>query len=915
MAALALALLLYLSSLLLPLDYALRDAGAWLTTATIDSDIVIVEIDARSLAELSSWPWPRGYHAQAIDRLLSAGAKRVFVDIDFSSVSHPAEDAKLESALRRAGPRKAILPAFHRPASSGSRELLLSRPIERLRRFAELASVNVWPGPDGLVRELPMREPGGQAGLRAAAAVLNDWRHPPLAPLLIDFSISPESFVRLSYADVLAGRFPPVAVDGKQVIVGATAVELGDMVPVPLYRTLPGAVLQALASASIKRGPLAAAGVGPVLTVCLLLGIALTPVFRKLPWRWGSATTLLISVLTMAVCVYLVQVHRLVFDGAAVILAVSLTYLFHLLARLDQQSMRLWWQRLELRKKEELITNIVGNSLDAILTINMDGSIESMNPAAEQMFRRTSGSLIGRSIGNFIPHMVSEKNGAASWNEMLLHGQVHELTANSDNGDTFPVDLAMSRIEVEGTQLITAIVRDISVRKEQETQLRYKATHDSLTDLANRDFLVSHISECTTNAPNANAALLMLDLVQLKEINDTLGHDVGDLIIKQIARRFASTIPEHATLARIGGDEFAVFLQADKYTVLELARCLQSSLQQPFYAKGIALRAGVSIGLAYYPEHGHSSQLLLQHADVAMYMAKRSGAPYQIYDPALDHHTVRRLQLAGKLRSAIDENRLVMYYQPTVRVDGTDVLSVEALMRWEDPEFGLIMPDEFMELAEKSDLIGELTDWTLDRCLAQYVSWNSETREPAIAINVSARIMQDSAFSERLIRFLDKYDVDPRAITLEITENAFMSDPRRALETAAKINQLGVRLAIDDFGIGYSSFAYLKNLPIHKLKIDKSFIIGMDHDTTNDFIVEAIITLAHGLGLEVVAEGVESESVYQHLKRMRCDQAQGFWISRPLRPEYIIAWWRKWQKRQRTLAVRAVDNIRAGSAR
>lgn len=912
-AAFVVVALLYLSAALAPVNNALHDASAWLTTRVISTDLVIVEIDAKSLRALPSWPWPRGHHAEVIDRLLAAGARRLFVDIDFSSSSTPEEDNKLESALARGAPGQIMLPAFHQPATSGSQQLLLIRPLERFRRHADLVSVNVRPGRDALVRKISLREPGGGEALRSVAAALNDWNDPPLAPVWVDFSIAPRSFARLSYADVMTGRFDADAVKDKQVVIGATAVELGDMVPVPLYRSLPGVVVQALGYQSVSSGMLWHTGLWQLLTVCLLAAVCVPLIYRRVSWRWGLFTSVVLALAVFAAQVLLLQEQRLLFDAAPVMLVIALAHLFQLLARLDQQSIRLWWQKLELMKKEQLITNIVGHSLDAILTINENGVIESMNPAAEDMFRCTRASFVGRPINAFIPKLVDEPGTGTNWNEDLIRGQVHELTARTSAGDVFPIDLAMSRMEVDGTPLITAIVRDIRVRKQQEAQLRYKATHDGLTDLPNRDLLVSRITEAIHKAPEETAALLMLDLNQLKEINDTLGHDIGDVVLKQVGARFAAVVSGNATLARIGGDEFAVFAQTDHQTAVDLAHHLLDSLKQPFYAKGIALRTAVSIGIAFYPEHGECPNLLLQHADVAMYVAKRSSAGYQTYDPALDHNTLRRLKLAGKLRSAIEQDRFIMYYQPIVRLDGRPELCVEGLVRWEDPEFGLIMPDEFIELAETSDLIRLLTDRTLEQSLAQCATWRNSGHDTTVAANISARLMQDAEFPETLTNKLNKYGADPEWLTVEITENAFISDPERALEATRRINRLGMQLAIDDFGVGYSSFAYLKNLPVHKLKIDKSFIGDISRQQEDKFIVDSIITLSHGLGLEVVAEGVETEETYRQLQEMGCDLAQGYWLSRPVVADEVLPWWNKWQRRQLNLPAEAPVRVRMGS--
>jgi EAL domain-containing protein (putative c-di-GMP-specific phosphodiesterase class I) len=244
---------------------------------------------------------------------------------------------------------------------------------------------------------------------------------------------------------------------------------------------------------------------------------------------------------------------------------------------------------------------------------------------------------------------------------------------------------------------------------------------------------------------------------------------------------------------------------------------------------------------------------------------------------------------------------MTLHYQPIVRLDAHDGFAVESLVRWQDPEFGLVMPNEFIDLAETSDAIGALTQWTLDRCLSQCSSWRKKGHDITVASNLSPRLVQDAQFADTVLKCLERHDADPAWLTLEITENAIMSDPERALETAGYINRLGIQLSIDDFGTGYSSFAYLKHLPVHELKIDKSFILDMDKDQEDAFIVNSIITLAHGLGLKVVAEGVETETAFRQLRSIECDLAQGYWISRPYPAETMPDWRRDWQSRQDSL--------------
>jgi diguanylate cyclase (GGDEF)-like protein len=388
------------------------------------------------------------------------------------------------------------------------------------------------------------------------------------------------------------------------------------------------------------------------------------------------------------------------------------------------------------------------------------------------------------------------------------------------------------------------------------------------------------------------SALLMLDLCRFKEVNDTLGHDVGDEVLREAAQRFGLALTARAFIGRIGGDEFAVVLPEvrDRIAIEDLAQKLAETLKTPIYGRGIAIEIGVSIGIAIWPEHASEAQELLRHADVAMYVAKRQGSSYEYYDPEHDRHSVRRLAMLGELRAAISRDEISLHYQPQVNLRTGLVDGVEALLRWSHARFGKVSPGEFVTLAESTDLIQPLTEWTLKRALRDALAWRDRDLELRIAVNLSARVLQVAELPQRLGALLAAHAFDASQLELEITESAMMIDPERAKRIVRDLLALGVMVSIDDYGTGFSSLGYLRDLNVHALKLDQSFVIDLETQEQNRVIIESTAHMAHALGLKAVAEGVETERQRDYLERVGYDVGQGFLFARATPPEACFDW-------------------------
>jgi diguanylate cyclase len=418
--------------------------------------------------------------------------------------------------------------------------------------------------------------------------------------------------------------------------------------------------------------------------------------------------------------------------------------------------------------------------------------------------------------------------------------------------------------------------------------------HDSLTGLPNRTLLGERFERALRTAERSGTGmgLLLIDLDRFKEINDTFGHHYGDELLKQIGPRLTEALRDVDTVARLGGDEFAVLLP-DTSTVEDasaVATKLRSALSAPFRVEGVEFDVEASIGIVLSGRHGEDPTTLFQRADIAMYVAKTQDLGVFAYDRAFDGHSPAKLSLLGDLRRAIDRDELVLHYQPKASIKTGDLVGVEALVRWQHPERGLVFPDEFIPLAEHTGLIGPLTYHILNTALAQARVWMDASWPLPVAVNLSARNLLDEDLPTQVAGLLELHGVPADLLELEVTETAIMTEPVRAHRLLSQLSVLGVRVAVDDFGVGYTSLGQLKTLPVSELKIDRSFVMTMTDDRSNAVIVHSVIDLGHNLGLTIVAEGVENERTLQALAAVGCDVAQGYHLSRPVTPEAFDLW-------------------------
>ena len=440
-------------------------------------------------------------------------------------------------------------------------------------------------------------------------------------------------------------------------------------------------------------------------------------------------------------------------------------------------------------------------------------------------------------------------------------------------------------------------LREAAVRRERHManqRVAYLAYHDSLTDLPNRALFLDRLQQAIlrSHRDEKGLAVLLIDLDGFKEINDALGHHAGDVVLQEVAARLRGALRASDTVARLGGDEFAVLLPATDLNRAELAaRKVLHDLQHPFVADGRPLLVSASIGIAAVPWHAATSDEVLQRSDSAMYLAKRDKTGYIVYSPNRDDRLTSRASLASTMRLAIDARQFALDYQPIVHLRTNAVIAVESLVRWNHPDYGRLLPDEFIRVAEHTGLVNPLTSFVLESAMHE---WPRSMRPDAcvIAVNISPRSLHHSTFPAWIRDLLAAHGVPASTLALEITENIVMSDPDGSIRCLDELHDMGVRLVIDDFGKGYSSLSYLRRLPVDEIKIDRSFIIGLANGE-DDTLVRCMIDLAHNLGMTVIGEGVETEDVLERLIELNCDAAQGYFLAKPAPARQIAEWIRR----------------------
>jgi len=558
-------------------------------------------------------------------------------------------------------------------------------------------------------------------------------------------------------------------------------------------------------------------------------------------------------------------------------------------------------KRLEedLREGETLFRTLTDNALVGI-DIIQDNQFSYVNPAFAKVFGYSQSELIGASPSVLVHpddrELVAEQMRRRTSGE--LPNMHYEFRGKHKNGDTRYIEVFSVKVSLNGRPAIMANLLDITERKQAEERIDRLAHFDQLTGLPNRNLLNDHFKYAISLAQRSgeSLAVMFIDLDHFKDINDILGHSIGDQILIEVARRLKAVLRDEDSLSRQGGDEYVVILpRSDADSAALVASKLIEAITQPCHIEQHELIVTPSIGIAIYPNDGSNMETLSKNADTAMYRAKQEGRNgFRFYSPEMQLQSARNLQLANALRHALAQNELALHYQPQVSIQDGRIVGAEALLRWQHPELGMISPVEFIPIAEDTGQIIQIGEWVLHTASKQLKDWLDSGLPPiTMAVNLSAVQFRQNHFPETITRILDEVNLPHQYLELELTEAVAMDDPRAAIEVMNKLHERGIRMSIDDFGTGYSSLSYLKKFKVYKLKIDQSFVRDLTDDPEDKAIVTAIIHMAASLGMQTIAEGVETASQLSFLRLQGCNEVQGYYFSKPLTAEQFEEFARK----------------------
>lgn len=568
------------------------------------------------------------------------------------------------------------------------------------------------------------------------------------------------------------------------------------------------------------------------------------------------------------------------------------------ISRLQIEAVELEWSLGERHPFEEQLNILIEAIPDAVFLKDGEGRWLVTNEAAKQLFKLHDIEWQGKTemeLANLHPKYHAVHEGCLATDEktwQTRHLQINEETVTAEDGRCIVIESRkMPVFDKEGRRKgLVVIGRDITERKHFEERIQHLAHFDALTGLPNRVLLNDRISQAQRN--QESFAVVSLDIDHFKNINDTLGHSIGDELLVEVAKRLRRELRDKDTVSRMGGDEFTLLLpDTNSNGAVHACGVILGLVAQPCRIEALELALSASLGIAIYPDDGVDFETLLKNSDAAMYRAKEEGCNnYCFFTPEMHARSARNLQLENALHHAIDLNQLQVYYQPQLTTDGTHLIGAEALLRWTHPELGMVTPSEFIPIAEDSGLILKIGEWVLRTAVQQLKQWMDAGYAPMIvAVNLSGVQFRQHGLANIITKILEETQLPPEYLELELTESVMMHNPQAAIAVMSSLHERGMRLSIDDFGTGYSSLSYLKKFQVHKLKIDQSFVRDISTDLDDKAIVVAIISLAKSLGLKTIAEGVETVEQLDLLRERGCDEVQGFYYSKPLPAEQFEA--------------------------
>ncbi|VAW15019.1 diguanylate cyclase/phosphodiesterase (GGDEF & EAL domains) with PAS/PAC sensor(s) [hydrothermal vent metagenome] len=880
---------------------AITDFRFEIVTRAPTGDVVLADIDTASLDAIGAWPWPRDVHARLIDQLTELGAAEIAFEIDLSAPSTPPGDAALEEALERAG-GGVVLAIFNHALASAAKEtnVHISRPLDRFASHAWGGVVNIFADDDGRVRRFPLGQKIEGEQIPSLPAMLGGYFGMMERVLTVDFGIRAGEIDRISVVDLLEGRIDRGRVENRRVLVGVAAADLTNTFAVPGYGTLSGPLLLALATETILQdrdlvmtGPLVGgAGLG-------LLALMTFLIFRR---HRTSVTLLILAALSVALEVAATAVQTV----APIIVDTSqwhvglLGFAGLVLAReFDVHRLLLYVSQRDVRNARTILDQVVTDNFDGVIIVGEDRSIQSASRVAADLLQLdgTTG-LVGEAIGNIVPAematAIDVAFAAMAETGEPLTAPVREVKFQPQGGGEVRfAEYVVTPSRLEGgaahgkaspeRYIVCLTFRDITEKRRADERLAYLARNDPLTGLANRNEYCERLDMAVAGLGyNARGGTLILfDLDRFRNINDTLGHSTGDLLLQTVAHRVDMLLEDGDVLARFGGDEFAVLITrpTSRVTAAGLADRIIEVVSAPMALGRHRIVVGTSVGIAMIRDAAVDGDQLIRDADTALLRAKSTGGSgRRFFDPEMAFEVRTRRELELELWGAFDRGEFEVYYQPQVSLRDHQVNGVEALVRWRHPERGYVPPALFVPLAESTGLIEPLGAFVLEQACREVAGWPVPLK---VAVNLSAVQFQRGNLVASVAAALDASGLPAERLELEITESLFMNDGGRTEDVLAQLRAMKLSFALDDFGTGYSSLSYIHKFPIAKIKIDQAFVKGLPNSPDNLAIIRAITTLADSLGLTTTVEGIETKEQARILHLAGCTQGQGYLFGKP----------------------------------
>lgn len=878
------------ADLLEPVDRALLDWRSALVSRPATGRVVVVGIDAESSAKLGRWPWPRSVHAALVEQLRAAGADRVGFDIDLSAAGDPTADRALASALAAAGPDRVALAGYlqHQPMADRPPRVVETVPSAQLLPHAALASVNIVPDVDGLARAYP-----------AGAVLAGGWR-PSLAlwaigagdrrtGLRLDPAIDVASIPYFSYLDVVSGAADPSWLAGRAVLVGAVDPALGDMVATPRWRALPGVLVHALAAETLLQDRdlvwLGGGSLGPALALLLLvLGprLELRPLARVV----GSGLALVLASAALATALQIGWSRTFAIGPIGLAWGVAAT----MVTARDRARLRAARQEaaLDAERRRRLVEGIVSSSFDGILTVTDDSRVLTANPAASAMLGLPAEQMVGRPLGAVdpaLPAALVQGPGASE--------RRGEIRLDRPGGRVRTLETTATRlVDPIAGAIGILVLRDVSEARATAAALDRLLHHDGPSGLPSRALLEQMLAALLEASARSGerVAVVVVSVRGVSDLEEVQGPEVAAETLRTLAARLARALRPGTAIGRVGTGElaFASRLSEPGRPVASLASIASSIAEAA--AEAALGGADLRVGAALYPEHAAEPASLLRCAILAARQPPVQPGTVRLYAPAEDRRARRRLELVDALRRAIRTGTLEVVHQPKVDTWTGLPVGFEALVRWRDPVLGPVSPSEFVPLAEETDLIAPLTEIVLARALADHGRLQTRGLALPVAVNLSGRTLEQAGAGGSLLSLVDRLGGSPAALSFEVTETALIRSGPEATGAIECLREAGYGVALDDFGVGYSSFARLRDMPVSAVKIDRGLVRVMPDDRSGALVLASVLELAEKLGLETVGEGVEEPADLERLRVLGCTFAQGYQIAPPMPVAELADW-------------------------